>query len=314
MKNIFDEMNLGGLELKNRLIRSATWLGAADDDGNLTEEIFSTYEELAKGGVGAIVTGITTISPHDALIDGIAQFHGDEFIEQHKKFTAMIHEHDCKIFMQTAIVDSVFAIDGELYRVPINLLSDENISEVVKLFVDAAIRAKSAGYDGIQIHAAHGFFLSQYIQRDEKILGDILDAIHDVEKNFCIIAKINGENCVAACEIMAAHGINAIEISGNYTSREARAHFGEGYFQNFAEVVSGRVDVPIISVGGWRSVEAMNKFLSTTNIDFLSLSRALIREPSIVNRWQSGDLRPSACIGCNACYQTPAHKCIFVRS
>ena len=194
MKNIFDEMTLNNLKLKNRLFRSATWIALADDNGNLTEQIFDTYRELAKGGVGAIVTGITTVSPHDNLIEGIVQFHSDKFIEQHKKFTDMIHEYDCKIFMQTAIFDSVFYIGEELYKVPITKLTDEHIKEIIELFKTAAIRAKAAGYDGIQLHVAHGFFLSTFIspayndRNDEyggspqaraKILSDILDAIRE---------------------------------------------------------------------------------------------------------------------------------------
>ena len=131
MKNIFDEMILNQLQLKNRLWRSATWIALADDNGNLTESIFDTYRKLANGGVGAIVTGITTVSPHDNLIEGIVQFHSDKFIEQHKKFTDMIHEYDCKIFMQTAIVDSVFYIGEELYKVPITKLTDEHIKEII---------------------------------------------------------------------------------------------------------------------------------------------------------------------------------------
>ena len=338
MKNIFDEVNLGKLKLKNRLIRSATWLALADSDGNFTEEIFSTYRGLAVGGVAAIVTGITTISPHDALIEGIAQFHSDKFIPQHKEFTDMIHAHDCKIFLQAAIVDSVFHIGEDLYRVPISKLTSEHIGEVVTLFKKAAIRANTAGYDGIQLHVAHGFFLSKFISplynsRDDdyggsalrraKILGEILDRIRTaVGREFCVITKINCDDfvdggltisdCIAACSVMAAHGIDAIEISGNYTSREARAHSGEGYFLPFALRVKNSVDVPVILVGGLRSVETMNKILATTDIEFLSLSRALIREPSIVNRWKHGDLRPSKCVGCNMCYNTPAHKCFFV--
>ena len=170
MKNIFDGAKLGGLTLKNRIFRSATWLGAADDDGNLNAEIYKIYRELAAGGVGAIVTGITTISPHDTLIDGIAQFHDDKFIAQHKILTDEVHKFGAKIFLQAALVDSVFPIDGELYRVPINLLTAENISEVVELFKAATARAKAAGYDGIQIHAAHGFFFEPiYLLRRENI-------------------------------------------------------------------------------------------------------------------------------------------------
>ena len=338
MKNIFDEMTLNQLKLKNRLFRSATWVALADDEGNLTELIFETYREIAKGGVAAIITGLTTVSPHDAYLEGGVIFADDKCIEQHKKFTDMIHEYDCKIFMQTAMVDSVFYVGEDLYRLPINQLTTEHINEFVTLFKNGAVRAKAAGYDGIQLHVAHNFFLSKFIsplynarsdeyggspEKRAKVLGKILDEIrHEVGKDFCVIAKINGDDftdgglnihdCITACRIMKAHGVDAIEISGNYTSREARAGANEGYFQKYAVAVKERVDIPIILVGGHRSIENMNAILFKTDIEFLSLSRALIREPGIINRWKSGNLKPSACVGCNACYRTPGHKCIFV--
>ena len=338
MKNIFDEMTLNKLKLKNRLFRSATWLALADDEGNLTEPIFDTYREIAEGEVGAIITGLTTVSPHDASIGGKVIFADDKCIVQHKKFTDMIHEYDCKIFMQTAMVNSVFYIGNDLYRIPITELTTEHINEFINLFKNAAVRAKSAGYDGIQLHVAHNFFLSKFIsplynnRTDEyggspenraKVLGVILDELRGaVGKDFCVIAKINCDDfadgglnineCITACRIMKNHGVDAIEISGNYTSREARAGANEGYFQKYAVAVKERVDIPIILVGGHRSIENMNAILFKTDIEFLSLSRALVREPGLINRWKSGDLKPSACVGCNACYRTPGHKCIFV--
>ena len=337
MKNIFDEMSLNNLKLKNRIFRSATWIALADDEGNLTEKIFETYREIAKGGVAAIITGITTISPHDAYLDGIVNFSDDKFISQHKKFTDMIHDYDCKIFMQTALVDSVFYIGKKLFQIPINQLTNAHIKEFINLFKNAAIRAKSAGYDGIQLHVAHNFFLSKFIsplynnrideyggnpENRAKVLGKILDEIRSVlGKNFCVIAKINCDDfidgglnineCIIACKIMKNHGIDAIEISGNYTSREARSGANEGYFQKYAAEIKKFVEIPIILVGGHRSIENMNKILFKTDIEFLSLSRALIREPAIINRWKSGNLKPSECIGCNSCYRTQGHKCIF---
>ena len=110
MKTIFNSFELRNLKLKNRLIRSATRVALADEEGNLTGTLIDTYRELAKGSVAAIITGITTVSPHDAYLDGIVQLYDDKFIDQHKKFTDMIHEYDCKIFIQTAIVDSVFIL------------------------------------------------------------------------------------------------------------------------------------------------------------------------------------------------------------
>lgn len=330
MKNLFDAVKLNRLELRNRIFRSATWEALADAEGNLTAPLYEIYSELAKGGVGAIVTGITTISPHDNLLEGIVQFHSDKFIPQHQKLTAAAHEHGAKIFLQAAIVDSVFYIGGELCQIPIAKLSAENISEVVELFQKAALRAESAGYDGIQIHAAHFFFLSKFIsplfnpnKNRAEILGEILDAIRKVcGKTFCVTAKINGDDftqgglkisdCIAACEIMKLHGIDSAEISGNYTSRDAKVFVSEGYFKEFAVAVKNSLpDLKIILVGGHRSFEEMTKILNETAIEFLSMSRPLIREPNLINRWQRGDLKPSACVSCNACYNTPAHKCIF---
>ena len=161
----------------------------------------------------------------------------------------MIHEYDCKIFMQTAMVDSVFYIGNDLYRIPITELTTEHINEFINLFKNAAVRAKSAGYDGIQLHVAHNFFLSKFIsplynnrideyggspENRAKVLGVILDEVRGaVGKDFCVIAKINCDDfadgglnineCITACRIMKNHGVDAIEISGNYTSREARA-------------------------------------------------------------------------------------------
>lgn len=136
-----------------------------------------------------------------------------------------------------------------------------------------------------------------------------------------MIAKINGDDfsdgglnindCIVACKTMKEHGVDAIEVSGNYTSREARANANEGYFQKYAVAVKECVDIPIILVGGHRSVENMNSILFKTDIEYLSLSKALVREPNVVNRWKGGDLRPSECIGCNMCYRTSGHKCIF---
>lgn len=296
MKNIFDETTLNGQTLKNRLFRSATWLALADDEGNLTEPLLETYQKLAEGGVAAIVTGITTVSPHDELLAGIVQFHSDRFIDRHRRLTSIVHRADCKIFMQTAIVGPPGAGTRK---------------EVIDLFRDAALRAKAANYDGIQLHIAHGFFLSLLIDQPA-IFGEILDSIRaELGREFPIIAKINGEDCLEACKVLEAHGIDAIEISGEFTSRRARAHDNEGYFKPYALEIKKHVDVPIILVGGLRSIEEMNRLLFSTPIEYLSLSRALVREPGLINRWRRGDIRPSECIGCNACYRTPGHQCRF---
>ena len=103
-----------------------------------------------------------------------------------------------------------------------------------------------------------------------------------------------------------------IEVSANGTSRGGiRAGLNEAYFLDAAKLLAERVKVPVVLVGGLRSMEKINKILNETNIAYISLSRPLIREPNLINRWQQGDTTPSKCVSCNSCYRTLGHRCVF---
>ena len=327
MKTLFDTTTLGRRTLKNRVWRSATWLALADAEGNVTDEIVSTYEDLAKGGVAMIVTGLTSIMEHDAEIGGGAKFYDDRFIEGHKRLTDAIHKHGALVMMQTAIVDG-----------PVDELSTEQVEEIVHLFGDAARRAEEAGYDGVQIHAAHFFYLSKFIsplinhrtdryggdqQGRSRILYEILSDMREkTSPDFLITMKINStdeypggltvQDFLIACKLMADASIDAIEVSGNGTSRTGiKAGQNEGYFRAAAMSLAEMVDVPIVLVGGLRSITKINQYLDETRIEYISLSRPLVREPNLIRRWQDGDTKPSLCVSCNTCYRTPGHQCIF---
>ena len=111
---------------------------------------------------------------------------------------------------------------------------------------------------------------------------------------------------------MADAGIDAIEVSGNGTSHTGiKAGLDEGYFRGAAMSLAALVDVPVVLVGGLRSVEKINQYLDETRIEYISLSRPLVREPNLIRRWQDGDTRPSLFVSCNTCYRTPGHQCIF---
>lgn len=328
MKNLFEKTFINGMELKNRFFRSATWLGLAVEGGHLTEDIIDIYRELAAGGVAGIFTGLTSIAKTDASIGGEAKFFDDSFVEEHRRLTDAVHRYDARILMQIALVDG-----------PVNELSTKEVEHIVTLFGDAAARAKSAGYDGVQIHGAHFFYLSKFIsplcnQRNDKFGGDqahrsriLVEILKDMRKkagsDFCITVKINSSDeylggldrsgYLETCKMLAAEGIDAIEVSANGTSRPGIVSGrNEGYFLDAAAELSDAVDVPVILVGGLRSVDFMEQVLADTNIRYLSLSRPLVREPGLVQRLQSGDRSPARCISCNACYRTPGHRCRFV--
>lgn len=334
MKKLFEPARLGNLTLKNRLVRSATWEGLAQPDGGIKDETYTIYRELAEGGVGAIITGFTSVADNDHYFGGMMRLSRDDLIPQYRKLTELIHQAGCPVIAQLAL--------GGFYRgnglIEPDGMSVDEIQEVVGLFADAARRAKEAGFDGVQIHAAHFFFLSRFIspavnhrtdgyggstEKRIRILLDILKAVRHAGPGLHLTAKVNSNDftqggleeleSLAVCKALAEAGIDSIEVSGNGTSVQGiRAGINEGYFAEFASGLAGQVDIPVIAVGGWRSVRCMESVLNDTGIAFLSLSRPLVREPDLPRKMQYGESTVSQCVSCNACYMTPSHRCIWL--
>jgi len=140
--------------------------------------------------------------------------------------------------------------------------------------------------------------------------------------DFLITMKINSSDeypggltvhdFLTSCEVMTQAGIDAIEVSANGTSRTGiKAGQNEGYFRAAAMALAAMMPVNVVLVGGLRSIEKKNQYLDDTKIQYVSLSRPLIREPNLIQRWEQGDTAPSLCVSCNTCYRTPGHQCIF---
>ncbi len=320
MKNIFDKTEIKNLKLKNRLFRSATWEALADENGHFDEEIYRIYDELAAGGLGCIISGFTSVSDSDRYFEGMARLSNDGLIPEHKRLTDTVHAHNVPIIAQLAL--------GEYQNKEIDELNDGDIGNIREMFVSAADRAVLAGYDGVQIHAAHGFFLSRYISpahnrraNPEQLIIDIAKAIREHHIDLHITMKINSsdfmyggldENSSMRICLACSPCLDSIEVSGNGTSvASIRPGVNEAYFKRFALALAEKVDIPVILVGGHRSIENMNNVLNEGKIEYLSLSRPLIREPDLIDRWQRGECSSAKCVSCNMCYRTPAHKCIF---
>lgn len=334
MKHIFETAQLGNLVLQNRMIRSATWEGLADEAGHMPEQLYQVYERLAKGGVGAIITGFTSVASDDLYFGGMARISADMLIKEHQRLVGICHDENTPVIAQLALGE----YNGSRKRnLDIDELTAADIGKVIELFVAAAQRAAMAGYDGVQLHAAHHFFLSRFIspacnhRQDEyggdavgrgKLLLDILRGIKAAAPRLHVTMKINcndfmagglrPEDSLVICKMLANAGIEAIEVSGNGTSVAGiRAGVNEAYFKDFALTLADTVNIPVILVGGHRSIENMEQILNEGKIEFLSLSRPLVREPNLPLRWQNGDTSPAKCVSCNMCYQTPGHECVF---
>lgn len=335
MKNIFESVEMKNLIAKNHLIRSATWEGIARQDGSVTDEAFEIYSELAKGGVGAIITGFTSVALHDYYFDGMMRLCDDTLIPQYRKLADAIHAENCPVVTQLALGAFYREVNGRYIQVEPDDMAEDEIRMVIRQFVDAAVRAKKADFDGVQIHAAHFFFLSRFIspavnhrtdgyggENRSRILLEIMNGIRKVTPEMHISIKINcsdftyggldGAACLAVCKLLDQAGIDSIEVSGNGTSVSGiKAHVNEGYFVSPAARIAEAVSCPVIVVGGFRSLDKMETVLNQTKIEMISLSRPLLREPDLPNRMLADPTAISKCISCNRCYSSPSHKCVF---
>ena len=337
MKKIFEEVNLKSLKLKNRLVRSATWEGIANPDGSITGESYEIYDELAKGGVGAIITGFTSVALHDYYFSGMMRLSDEALLPQYKKLVDIIHEQDASAITQLALGAYYRSVNGRYMQVEPDDMTVEEIHLVRNQFIEAAVRAEKTGFDGVQIHVAHFFFLSRFVspvvnhRKDEyggstvnraRLVTEIIKGIREKAPELHITAKINSsdftyggldeEESLDMCKLLCPAGLDSIEVSGNGTSVAGiRPHKNEGYFVPFAAKLAEEVNTPVIIVGGMRSLDVMEDVLNKTKIELISLSRPLIREPDLPNKMNDGSCTVSKCVSCNACYSSPSHKCVF---
>ena len=217
-------------------------------------------------------------------------------------------------------------------------LSVSDIEQLAADFVSAGVRARDAGFDAVMLHSGHGYLLSQFLspafnKREDAYGGDvegrsrihceILQALRsELGEDFPLLVKMNGNDYVegglnpadaaTAARLMEAAGCNAVELSGgilrNVKYSPSRMGISsekkEAYFREDARIVKSAISIPLILVGGLRSLSVMESVLDNGDADFISLSRPLICEPDLVTRWQSGDRTPSRCKSDNRCFKS----------
>jgi 2,4-dienoyl-CoA reductase-like NADH-dependent reductase (Old Yellow Enzyme family) len=353
MSILFESSDINGMKLKNRFVRSATWEGMAEEDGRCTQKLTDLMVELARGGVGLIISSHAYVSPEGQASYKQLGAYKDELLPGLETMVKAVHNGGGKIVMQlahagffgsaklngsTPIAPS--SVEG-FARGPRKEMTVSDIKGVIRAFGLAAQRAERAGFDGVQIHAAHGYLLSQFLspafnqRQDEyggtignraKVLLEVLVAVRDVVgKSYPVLVKINCrdfienglslEDSLEAGTLLAELGIDAIELSGGVLigGKLSPSRMGiqsadkEAYFREEAAAFKAKIHVPLILVGGNRSFQIAEGLVKAGTADYISMSRALIREPDLINRWKAGDLSKAACVSDNLCFQ-PAMK------
>lgn len=354
MSQLFKPITINGMKIPNRFVRSATNESLTDSEGYVTDRLGDMYEELAKGGVGLIITGYAYVRPDGKSSLKQAAIYDDKFIPVYKKLTKRVHKYKTKIALQIAhggrqtkpeicgcIPIAPSAVTDSSSGITPKEMHESDISNIIKCFGQAARRAKEAGFDGVQLHAAHGYLLSEFIspytnRRTDKwggsienrarILIEVLkECRKEVGRDYPILIKLNSmdgisnglniKESILIAVLLDNHGIDAIEVSGGIaeagavTARpEIRNKKDEAYFSNNARRIKQCVSVPVICVGGIRSVEVMEGIIKDKKADIIALSRPLIREPDLVNKIREGKTRAD-CISCNQCWNPKGIRC-----
>ena len=334
---MFTENNLAGMELANRFVRSATYEAMATDDGYCTSALTDLFINLVKGEVGLIISGDTFVAPDGQARAKQSAIYSDDFIPALQQMTAAVHAADGKIVMQLAHCGPNTSIKDKFRVVGPNEATLEDIARTTQAFAAAASRAKQAGFDGIQIHAAHGYLLSQFLsphynKRDDEYGGSVADrarlvlevlaAIREqVGQDYPVIIKINATDhipggmtaaeMVETCKLLEQAGIDAVEMSGGTAdSKDNKTPIRKGlgktmeqevYHLKEAKLYKQKIKVPLMLVGGTRTFASAKYLLENNIADYISLSRPLIREPGLVKRWQESNTTDATCISCNGC-------------
>ena|SRR5208283_870524 len=253
MATLFDHTIINGMHLRNRLVRSATWEGMCDVKGRPTGKLINCYRDLAKGGIGLIISGYGFISQEGKQLPGQMGIYTDDFASEMKSLTRAIHDERGKICIQLVHAggqtDSANAGCRPLAPSEVRVaqfpelpqkLSKEDIARIVIAFGDAAKLAKAFGFDAIQLHGAHGYLINQFLspltnRRKDSYGGSIenrcrflLEVYGNVRRmvgnDYPVMIKLNGtdfvdgglrvEDAVYAATVLASEGIDAIEVSG----------------------------------------------------------------------------------------------------
>ena len=350
MKELFEKTTINGMTLTNRFVRSATWEGMCETDGRPTRKLASCYRDLAAGGVGLIITGYAFVRPDGKQLPGKMGIQKDDFAAEMKSLTRAVHNEGSKICIQ--LVHSggqttaetagrrplaPSAVKVEQFPEEPEAMSKQDIDEIVAAFGDGAQRAKKYGFDAVQIHAAHGYLINQFLspltnRRTDSYGGPVENRCRfllevyrcirsEVGPDFPVFVKLNGSDnleggldisdAVHAARLLDMEKIDAIEVSGGTSASGERAPVRtkidspdlEAYNLALAREIKEAVRCPVMAVGGFRSIEVINKAVIENGIDYISMSRPFIREPRLIKRWKEGDLSPARCISCNGCFK-----------
>lgn len=348
MKNMYEPSVIGRVSAPNRLIRSATYENALDENERFVPALAPVYEALAEGRTGVIITGMIGVNEYAQVGPGMLHSEVPDFVAGMKDLAERVHKRGSRVVAQINHCGLKTFKPGPngLHWGPADgasksgqkarQMSAKEIGQLARDFAATAAHCRAAGLDGVQIHAAHGYLLSEFLSphfntRQDEYGGDIkgrsravfevYDAVRqEVGPDYPVWIKIHGSDLVAdglkeeefiwVCERLDQRGIDAIEVSSGIwldddssCAPKLKKTDPEGRFGQYALNLAENVSASVISVAGYRTPEGIQEWLDRGKIAAISLCRPLISEPGLFRRWQEGDTTRARCISCNKCFQ-----------
>ena len=357
-EKLFQPGKIGNLELRNRVVMTAMGALMGDWNGCTTPEQIRFYEDRAKGGCGLIIPEFTSVDADSGHCNPIQLgIYDSRQIKSFQLICEAVHRHGAKIFIQLhhggreappacnggrqAMAPSVElnSVVGRATILP-REMTIEDIDNLVGKYVQAAVNSELAGADGVEVHAAHGYLVQQFLspytnkRTDEyggsmenrcRFLVRILTGIRAaVSRDFVVGARINGNdfveggNDLAACTEIAKYlepYVDYFNVScGVYASAPTMiepCYSPEGWRKDLAKTIKAAVHVPVIAVNTIKHPETAERFLQEGVSDFVGMSRMQLADPDVVKKAMAGreDLI-RYCLSCMHCvYALPADVC-----
>ena len=310
------------VELKNRLVMPPM-ATSSTTDGTVNQKLLDYYQEKSTGGyIGLIITEHSYVHPQGIANPGQVSIARDSDIEGLKKLVQTIHRNDTKVIAQinhagssaSSKVTGMAAVSASAVRSPApsgrngelpQALTKAQIAQVVKDFAAAARRAKAAGFDGVEIHSAHGYLLDQFYspltnKRDDdysvrtmegrlRLHREIIETIRaEVGQDYLVALRLGGcdykeggstiDDSVEACILLESYGVDLLDISGGMNGYTIPGRQEPGYFSDMTERIKEKVTVPVILTGGITDLESAEGLLAAGKADLIGVGRAILKD------------------------------------
>ena len=336
MKGLFDYCDFGDLKLPGRIVRTGLWESERENAGNLTPEIYNRYENIAASGVGLIITELYSLYPRDAFSKYSNTIHYKQFVREAKDLTDLVHIYDVAIFAQLGFVRYNKHAEQD---VGVNEISIEDIRKIQSDMIIAAQKMSYAGFDGIQLALGNYYFLSRFInpnfnQREDRYGGSTLNRLKIVLEiikvikettNLHINVRLNAfdgttngmtlDETIEIARILEEYGADSLQItrtrSPQYFTRENK---DENPLISACSEIIENVNIPVILGGGHKNQKEIREILNRTNIEFISMQRPFVHDPSFLVEWQMKSDGVSGCKTCNNCYWKKTSTCFINRT